>query len=170
MVKVKSDSCYVEVWGWCWCWWCVQLLSVLPWLLLLIWDPFPALTDSFLCCFFLELHLWEIKPQTPAHGIFPPIIPAVAHPSGKHLSFSITLGWIAAMDNKIRNCLVSSCQNTGDTRVWINLINLHHCNPSFSLLLPRYFHPFPSAGPETHLSQKLLCELCRARFSADSIK
>lgn len=54
-----------------------------------------------------------------------------SHPSGKHLSFSTTLGWlgwIAAIGSKTRNYLATSCQNTVDTTVWIHL---RHCNPAF---------------------------------------
>lgn len=46
---------YIEFCGLGSCGWSVPLLSVLPWLALLIRYPFPALADSFLCCFFLEL-------------------------------------------------------------------------------------------------------------------
>lgn len=67
--------CYVESCGLYSCGWCVQLLSVLPWLVLLIWYPFPALADSFLSCFFLGLAMWKrktiIKRAASAHWLLP---------------------------------------------------------------------------------------------------
>lgn len=51
--------CFIESCGRCSCGWCVQLLSVLPWLALLIWCTFPALADSFFSCFFFGLAIWK---------------------------------------------------------------------------------------------------------------
>lgn len=122
--------------------------------LLLIWHPFPALTDSFLCCFFLELELWKIKPQTPA-PLTSSLAPAQAHPSGQHLSSSITLGWIAARDRKIRNYV---------KMLWIQQRGLIPITAPLPFPSSCHVISIPSLPPALGLSQKLLCGFCRAHF------
>lgn len=139
--------------GWYSSWWCVQL-SLSSFGLLLIWHPFPALTDSFLCCFFLELELWKIKPQTPA-PLTSSLAPAPAHPSGQHLSSSITLGWIAARDRKIRNYV---------KMLWIQQRGLIPITAPLPFPSSCHVISIPSLPPALGLSQKLLCGFCRAHF------
>lgn len=126
--------------GWYSSWWYVQLSLSFLWFVIDL-TSFPS-PHWFIPLLFLPW-AWVVENKTPNSCSINFLLSSCTGSSFRAaFEFLHNLGMNCSQRQKNQEL----CQDAVDTAAWINP---HHCTPAFSLLLPRYFHPFPSSSPGT---------------------